>query len=442
MRSVVRAEALRCLRCEAEYPPGRYFTGCPACSAQGKPTNLSVIYSEDAVRRNVSRARTATGRGMWRYRDMLPVEERFIVTLDEGGTPLVPVPRLGRRLGIPKLHVKDESRNPTGSFKDRLASAAVSTARQMGMSVIVGSSSGNAGAATAALSARAGLPCVMFTTKNFPLAMKAQMAVYGTCLIAAPTIADRWRLVAAGVEQLGWFPVTVFTYPFFGSNCYGIEGYKTIGYEIVDQLGGVPPAWFSPVGAGDAFTGAWKGFCEYRSAGVTETVPRMHAAEVFGPLQHALAAGLEDCVEMPTGEKPSVAVSVGSNISTYQALRVLRQSGGSARTATDAQMLQAQRDLAAAEGIYVETSSALSLAILPQLLEEGIVQPDAVVVAVLTSSGLKDPETTAAHMPEIPDCTETLQSALDVLSREYGHDWASHALTARDPLTETDAATR
>jgi threonine synthase len=416
----MRAEALQCLRCGADYSVGRHFLGCPACRDHGTPTNLAVRYAEADMRAAASRAGTRDGAGMWRYRDLLPVEDEFIVSLNEGGTPLVPVPRLGAQIGIPNLHVKDESRNPTGSFKDRLASAAVSMARQMGADVIVGSSSGNAGAATAAMAARAGMPCVMFTTKRFPLAMRVQMAVYGTCLLAAPTIEDRWLLVAASVEQLGWFPVTVFSYPYFGSSCYGIEGYKTIGYEIVDQLGKVPDDVVFPVGAGDAFSGAWKGLTEYRQAGVIDDLPRMHAAEVYGPLEYALAAGLEDCVQMPTGEVPSVAISVGSNLSTYQALRVLRQSGGSARTATNAQMLQAQRDLAALEGVYVETSSALSVAVLPGLLAEGLVRPEATVVAVLTASGLKDPETTAAHMPEIPECASTLESALKVLAFHYG----------------------
>jgi threonine synthase len=419
---MMRAEALQCLRCEARYPVGRYFLGCPACRLKGTPTNLALRYSQAELTAAAARAKVATGTGMWRYRDLLPVDDEFIITLNEGGTPLVPVPRLGAQLGVPNLYVKDESRNPTGSFKDRLASAAVSMARQMHAQVIVGSSSGNAGAATAAFSARAGLPCVMFTTKQFPLAMRVQMAVYGTCLVAAPTIADRWLLVQEGVEQLGWFPVTVFSHPYFGSSCYGIEGYKTIGYEIVDQLGRTPDHVVFPVGAGDAFSGAWRGLNEYQQAGVIDKLPRMHAAEVYGPLEHALSNGLDDCVEMPTGDIPSVAISVGSNLSTYQALQTLRQSGGSARTATNAEMLQAQRSLAALEGMYVETSSALSVAVLPRLLADGVIKPDATIVAVLTASGLKDPETTAAHMPEIPECTHTLDSALQVISANYGLD--------------------
>ncbi|MCL1898742.1 MAG: pyridoxal-phosphate dependent enzyme, partial [Micrococcales bacterium] len=152
---------------------------------------------------------------MWRYLDLLPVSADNAVSIGEGNTPLLAVPRLGKKLGVPNLFVKDESRNPTGSFKDRLAAGAVSAAKELGKRVVVGSSSGNAGAAVAAMAARAGLPCVMFTTQQFPLAMKTQMAVYGTYLIAAPTIKDRWSLMEAGVAQFGWFPITVFRFPFF-----------------------------------------------------------------------------------------------------------------------------------------------------------------------------------------------------------------------------------
>ena len=216
------------------------YGGCPACSVEGKPSNLDVRYDPGELKAAALATHDEVqARGgpasMWSYLRLLPVSADNVTSLGAGATPLLPAPRLGAALGIPNLLLKDESRNPTGSFKDRLAGGAVSAARQLGRQVIVGSSSGNAGAAVAAASARAGMPCVMFTTQKFPLAMKAQMSVYGTYLIAAPTIQDRWSLMEEGVDQLGWFPTTVYGWPFFGSNCYGIEGYKTIGYEIVDQ---------------------------------------------------------------------------------------------------------------------------------------------------------------------------------------------------------------
>jgi threonine synthase len=385
---------------------------------------VQVVYDEaefDAIARRVGRS-TTTPSSMWHYRELLPIDDENIVTLGEGGTPLLPVPRLGRKLGIPNLHVKDESRNPTGSFKDRLAAGAVSAARQLGREVVVGSSSGNAGAAVAALSARAGLPCIMLTTQQFPLAMKTQMGVFGSYLLAAPTVQDRWKLMETGVQRLGWFPTTVFRYPFFGSNCYGIEGYKSIGYEIIDQLSATPDHIVFPVGAGDAFSGAYKAIAEYARAGVIDRVPVMHAAEVFGPLEAALAAGSDVVEPIDTGGAQTVAVSVGSNLSTYQALDVLQRTGGTARSAGNEQMLEAQRDLAELEGLWVETSSALSVAALPKLVDDGAVDPDSLVVAVLTSSGLKDPEVTAEALPSIPAVEATFESALSVLGESYGFD--------------------
>ncbi len=420
----MEALALRCIRCGLETGPGGPFLGCPRCDGEGKPTNMQVVYDDEKflpVVHAIGRS-SSNPQSMWHYRDLLPIAQENIVTIGEGGTPLIPAPRLGAQLGIPRLHLKDESRNPTGSFKDRLAAGTVSAAKQLGHQVVVGSSSGNAGAAVAALSARAGMPCVMFTTQKFPLAMKTQMSVYGTYLVAAPTTPDRWMLMEQGVREHDWFPATVFRYPFFGSNPYGIEGYKTIGYEIADQLDELPDDIVFPVGAGDAFSGAFKGLSEYARAGVIDRVPRMHAAEVFGPLEHALATGSDVVEAMDTGGVDTVAISVGSNLSTFQALDVLQRGGGAARSASNEEMLKAQRDLAALEGIWVETSSALSVAVLPRLVADGAVDPDGIVVAVLTSNGLKDPETTAAALPAIPDSQADFADTVRVLSDAYGFD--------------------
>lgn len=422
----MRPQALRCIRCETLYPVSEMYGGCPACDAEGKPSNLELRYDVDelknaAVAVHAAVTRRVGANSMWRYLPLLPVTADNVVSIGEGGTPLLPAPRLGAHLGIPNLYLKDESRNPTGSFKDRLASAAVSAALQLGKRVVVGSSSGNAGAAVAAMAARAGMPCVMFTTQQFPLAMKTQMAVYGSFLIAAPTIQDRWSLMAAGVERFGWFPVTVFRWPYFGSNCYGIEGYKTIGYEIADQSAVLPDHIVFPVGAGDAFSGAYKGLAEYAAAGVISGVPKMHAAEVNGPLEHSLSEDLDFVEDMPAPTEPSVAISVASTLSTYQALNVLRRTGGAARSANNQQMLTAQRDLARLEGIYVETSSALSVAVLPGLVADGVIDADSMVVAMLTSHGLKDPDTTAANLRPIPSSGADLASVVKILRDVYGH---------------------
>jgi threonine synthase len=418
---------LQCIRCGSEYEIGPLYKGCPACLDRGLPTNLKVVIDGNTVKATFNpKVLQDRPDSMWRYSEFLPVPLESAVSLGEGLTPLLHVPRLGKRLGLSRLYVKNETVNPSWSFKDRLASSAVSFAPSLGARVITGSSSGNAGAATAAYAARAGMPCVMFTTQQFPLAMKVQMGVYGTKLIAVPTIYDRWKLVEAGVDLFGWFPVTVFVYPLVGSNTYGIEGYKTIGYEIVDQLGHVPDKVIMPVGAGDAFFGAWKGFQEYRDFGYTDSVPTMLAGEVFGPLENALAKNLDHVEE--THRAPTVAISVGMNTSTYQALSVLRDSGGVARSATDEAMISMQQHLAADEGIYAEASSVLSLAVIPRMIEAGAIDPDETIVAFLTSTGLKDPEVTAKYMQEIPLIEPEVEALTRTLREIYQFDVAESVL--------------
>jgi threonine synthase len=412
--------ALRCIRCGLQFDLGeRLFKGCPHCLAQEHPANLYVQYDYSRVGSTFN-PRRVDGRPntLWRYHELLPVDLDDAVSIGEGMTPLLAVPRLAKQLRVRELYVKNESVNPTWSFKDRLASVAVSSARKMGMQVITGSSSGNAGAATAAYSARAGLPCVMFTTQQFPLAMKVQMAVYGTRLVAVPTIYDRWRMVETCVDQLGWFPVTVYVYPLVGSSPWGIEGYKTMAFEMVEQLGRVPDQVIYPVGAGDAFSGAWKGFSEYRQLGYVDRLPKMLAAEVFGPLENALEKDLDHVEEVPWG--PTVGISVGLNTSALQGLNVLRESEGAAARASDEEMLAMQRDLASLEGIYAETSSVLSLAAITHFIERGDVDPDRTIVAVLTSSGLKDPETTQTHLPDIQVAEPTLEGLRRFLQDVYG----------------------
>jgi threonine synthase len=412
---------LRCIRCRTEFSDLLMFKGCPNCLADGCPSNVEVVYDYDRVKGVFSPTAALNGpASMWRYAPLLPPRADQAVTMGEGMTPLVAASTLGPDVGLPRLFLKEEGRNATWSFKSRLASSGVSSARELGASVIVGSSSGNAGAAVGAYCARAGMPCVMFTTAKFPPAMKVQMAVYGTKLISAPSVEARWRLVAEGVDRLGWFPIPVFVYPPIGSTCYGVEGYKTIAYEIIEQLGRAPDCLISPVGAGDAFFGMWKGFTEYRAMGWTDRVPRMIAAEVFGSLEDAVQRGSDQLRVQPS--RPTAAISVGVDIGTYQALHVLRQSGGVAVSPTEELMRLTQRRLAESEGIYAEVSSVISVAVIEALLRSGDISPDDTVVAVLTSSGLKDPLTTQAVLPELPACDDDFESALRVLRDSYQFD--------------------
>ncbi|HEV8469790.1 MAG TPA: pyridoxal-phosphate dependent enzyme [Candidatus Limnocylindria bacterium] len=412
----------RCHRCGRFYPPGRLFLGCPACAGD-KPSNLIAEYDYEAIgkvfSRNALDHRPST---MWRYREFLPVDEEHIVSISEGFTPLVACPNLGRKLGLSALYVKDESRNPTWSFKDRMASAGVSSAVAMGCSVITAASSGNGGAAAAAYAARAGLDAVIVTTPQFPLTMRTLMQSYGAKVVATKTMRERWTIVRLGVEKYGWFPTQNFIDPPIGANPYALEGCKTMGYEICEQLEWrLPDYVVSPVGSGDSMAGIWQAFREWLDLRIAEPgsrMPRMVAAEVFGSLQDALARGLDHTEAMPTA--PTVAVSVGVANSAYQSLRVLRETDGIAMTASDDEMLQMQSDLASDEGIYSEASSVLTLAVVKKMVARGVLKGHEVVVALLTSTGLKDPEATATRLRNIPVIEATEDDLARVLRDEYG----------------------
>jgi threonine synthase len=341
-------------------------------------------------------------RGLWRYGDLLPVSESEAVTLDEGGTPLHALATIGRSVGVEALFGKDETRSPTWSFKDRLACIAVSTARKMSAPAVVSSSTGNAGAAVAAYAAKAELPCIVFTAKGVVGPLATQMRVYGATVIAVANKADRWPLMQHAVREFGWFPTSPFFGPVVGSNPYGIEGYKTLAYEIAEQMNWqVPDCCVLPVCYGDALIGMWRGFVEMNAMGWTDRLPRMMAAEIYGSLSAALRDGGDALPDMPLTHD-TVAKSTAATRSTFQALYVLRKSGGAAAVVRNDSILEWQRRLAEEEGLYVEPASAGTIAAISQLRASGNIRASDSVVALLTASGLKDPDATASIQGELP----------------------------------------
>lgn len=409
---------LDCVRCGMRHPEsrewGRLFAGCPRCREGGVAANLSVKLDLAAAARGFP----TTPRSLWRYRDWLPVRGDRPVTLGEGATPLVPLERLGRRLGLSRLYAKDETQNPTWSYKDRLCSVAVTHAVEAGARVVTISSTGNHGASTAAYAARAGLTCVIFTLASVPDTMKTLMQAYGAAVVACPTSESRWALMRQGIERLGWYPTSGFVMPPVGSNAYGIEGYKTIAAELVEDLGGEPDVVVVPSAYGDGLYGIFKGMVELRELGLVKRVPRMIAAEPHGPLANALEKGLAAPEVVDGGD--SVAFSIGSRYGTFQGLAALRESGGAGIRITDEGIFEAQRALGREEGLFVEPSSAAALTAVMQLAGTKAIDPDATVVVVLTSGGLKDYRASRAWLPPVPASGDDFGALLTTLRESYG----------------------
>lgn len=316
--------------------------------------------------------------------------DKDIVTLGEGQTPLVFCSRIGASLGVANLLIKDEGRNPTWSYKDRFSTVAVSIARSEGAKVVATASSGNAGASLAAYAARAGLDCVVATFAGTASPMLSQIRKHGATVVSLANKVDRWKLLAEAQQRFDWFIASPFSAPVVGSHPLAIEGYKTIAYEIIEQTSGDVPDWcVMPVCYGDALSGVWAGFKELFHAGTIDRLPKMVAAEVHGSLSAALAEGTDHIPE----QEPcfdSLAVSIGTTRSTYQALRVLRESSGQAVSVSNDGLIEMQSNLARSEGIFAELASVTPLMAIKTLSERDVISPRDKVVAVVTASGLKD----------------------------------------------------
>jgi threonine synthase len=393
---------LRCARCGTGWPDAAAHRPCATCAAEGIHVNPSPVYDLTGQAGSAGLPE-GDGPGIFRFAGLLPVGPSGWVSLGEGGTPLLPVTRAGSTVGLPDLWWKDESRNPTWSYKDRLAAVAVTRAAQDGADTVVVSSTGNHGAAIAAYAARAGLKCVVLTLASVPLAMKTLMQSYGAVVAAVTEPAGRWAIMRAGVEERGWVPMSGYTSPPPGSNPYGVDGYKTIAYELWEQLGGqLPDAVVAPVAYGDGISGLVRGFADLVALGLAERLPRVIAAEPYGPFAAALAGQPE-----VTGAG-TVAFSIAATTASWQGLHALRTSGGAAMTADDEQIMRAQATLAAQEGLFAEPSSAIAFAVLPALLRSGVLRPDHSVVLLGTSTGLKDVESAAGRMKPVPVIEPTL----------------------------------
>ncbi len=404
--------SLECPRCRERFGMGPLVFGCPACRRGG---TLSVL--EVASRPHGTPAAPAGRRGapgVARYADLLPGGSPDArVTLGEGGTPLVRSRVIGPRLGLRRLFFKNETANPTWSFKDRYVAVTVNVARSLGFARAVVSSTGNLGVSAAAYCAAAGLECLFLAPADAPRGILDQARLHGARVVVT-TWDGRQPIFEHLVTERGWFPIGLFlARPV--NNPFGVEGYRTIAYEIVEALGGAPRAVLFPCARGNGLYGAFKGFGEAARWGWAASVPRMVACQPSGAnsLEVSLERGAAEAVELPPVD--SVAFSTKERVADTRALEAIRASGGGALSAADDEILAAVRDLGR-EGLYVEPSAALPVACLPRLIERGLVGPDDAVVCLLTAAGIKWPGSAGAF-PD-PDVIEPDPARVDAyLSR-------------------------
>ena len=376
---------LSCTACGLRHEWAQLQNLCTACR---KP--LFPIYDLKAAASALTRE-TLTGRekSLWRYRELLPLPlDVEPVSLGEGGTPLLRAERFGRALGVENLWVKDESLNPTQSFKARGMAVAVSMAKYLGANKLAVPSAGNAGGALAAYAARAGIEAHIFMPNDTPRANVIECRETGAHVtLIDGLITDCGAEIARLKEKEGWFDVSTLKEP------YRVEGKKTLGYELAEQLGWeLPEVILYPTGGGTGLIGMWKAFDEMEAMGwIGSKRPRMYSVQASGcaPIVRAFVAGAESAAEFQNAHTRASGLRVPKAVGDFLMLRILRESGGGAVAVDDEEMIATTREVGAAEGIFVAPEGAACFAALRSLVEGGTVGRDEQVVIFNTGSGIK-----------------------------------------------------
>ena len=376
---------LECALCGLHHEAQRLHNLCTAC---GKP--LLVRYDLERARITLTKDSLASRRpDLWRYREVLPVEDdKNIVSLGEGWTPLVHAPRLGKRFGIHELYIKDESQNPTQSFKARGMAAAVSMAKELGATKLAVPSAGNAAGALAAYAARAGLKSYIFMPRDTPRANVVECEQTGARVtLMDGLITDCGAEVGRRKEKEGWFDVSTLKEP------YRVEGKKTLGYEVAEQMNWeLPDVIIYPTGGGTGLIGMWKAFDEMERMGwIGNRRPRMVTVQAEGcaPIVRAFEEGNRFADEFPNAATTASGLRVPKAIGDFLILDALRASGGTAVSVTDEELIAATGEIGAAEGIFCAPEGAACLPALRKLMETGEVRQGERVVLFNTGSGVK-----------------------------------------------------
>jgi len=373
-----------CSKCNAEYDINSILTLCRC----GAPLLVDYDYKKASsiLARNGLEKRPRT---MWRYREVLPVQdENNIVTLGEGGTPLLPSKSIGQSLGLKNLYFKDESVNPTGSFKARGLGMAVSRAKELGIGKVIIPTAGNAGSAVAAYAARAGIECMIVMPDDVPAPFLVDCVYHGARIEqVAGSIKDCGVLAAELSQKEGWFSMATLKEP------YRIEGKKTMGYELAEQFDyNLPDAVIYPTGGGTGLIGMWKAFDEMEKLGwINNRRPKMIAVQAKGcaPIPKAFNDGQDHADEWENPQTLAAGLRVPSAVGDFLILRAIRESDGTAMAVSDTEIIENTKELGSREGVFAAPEGGASLACLKHLISDGFVKPDERIVVFITGSGYK-----------------------------------------------------
>lgn len=373
-----RISAMRCLRCGETFPAGDYPSGCPECLNRGERASVTFVYEGAA-------SFLSEYRGLRRYSEFLPYNE--FPTLGEGDTPLIPLDRLAKELGCAGIYSKNEFQNPSGSHKDRMNPLVVARALDMGSPVIACASSGNQAASLALYAAAAGLPCRNVSSEEITPGWLTSSIAAGAGVILTKTSEDRLRYLQEKIDRDGWYCVTNQLIPPVGSSCFGIQGYKTIAYEIFEQTNGKnADVIFVPTCRGDLLYGIFEGFQDLMDLGLISHLPRLAAVEPMPRLERVLAG--EDYKKSFPGEF-SLTPSLGGGTVTYQSVLALQKSGGFAVSVPQREVAESVLAMAG-YGLYLEASSAILYGGVKKALAEGAVDGSSSLILIATSHGFKN----------------------------------------------------
>jgi threonine synthase len=378
-----------CINCKTTYSVDEIVYFCKKC---GDILEIKFDANELADAAKTSDWKTKP-LSVWRYRPFMPIHESTkLVTLGEGGTGLHRSVHLGAELGIQNLYVKNEGENPTGSFKDRGMTVGVTKAVELGVRHVICASTGNTSAALAAYAARAGIKCtVLIPSGKIAYGKLSQAMIHGAKVLQVKGNFDE---ALEFVLKLGEKHKDI--YLLNSINPFRIEGQKSLGYEICEQLNyEAPDRIIIPVGNAGNISAVWKGLTEFYQLGLIKKLPKMTGIQAEGsaPIAQAIKANSDKIVPVEHPETIATAIRIGAPVSWKKAVNAIHESHGTAETVTDEEILDAQKTLARIEGIFVEPASASSLAGLKKLIKNGTINKDEKVVCITTGHGLKDPDT-------------------------------------------------